>query len=249
MSGRVGCCLRLEGVGVTLGGRPVLDGIDLVLEPGEPVALTGPSGSGKTVLCLVLAGALAPSRGRVHLQGPLELPAGAGAGAGSAGAGGGGGGAGGGDGGAVSWSAGLILQTHGLVQGLTAAENVALPLQARRVPPPEAARRTAQTLADVGLEKHAARPVDGLSGGERQRVGIARAFALDPVVLVADEPTAELDPGNRERVLRLLGNHARNGRIVVVASDDPEVVNSCGRTVVLEHGTLAYPWVAAPAAG
>lgn len=245
MSGRVGCCLRLEGVGVTLGGRPVLDGIDLVLEPGEPVALTGPSGSGKTVLCLVLAGALPPSRGRVHLQGLLEVPAGAGSGTAA------GSGDAGEDGGsdAVSRWAGLILQTHGLVQGLTAAENVALPLQARRFPPAEAARRTAQALADVGLEKHAARPVDGLSGGERQRVGIARAFALDPAVLVADEPTAELDPGNRERVLRLFEAHARNGRVVVVASDDPEVVNSCGRTVVLEHGTLAYPWVAAPAAG
>ncbi len=241
MSAAARTSLRLEGVGVTLGGRPVLDGIDLVLEPGEPVALTGPSGSGKTVLCLVLAGALPPSRGRVHLQGLLEVPVGAGAGTGDAAD----------DGGsdAVSRSAGLILQTHGLVQGLTAAENVALPLQARRVPPAEAARRTAQALADVGLEKHAARPVDGLSGGERQRVGIARAFALDPAVLVADEPTAELDPGNRERVLRLFEAHARNGRVVVVASDDPEVVNSCGRTVVLEHGTLAYPWVAAPAAG
>jgi putative ABC transport system ATP-binding protein len=217
----------------------VLHGIDLVLEPGEPVALTGPSGSGKTILCLVLAGAMPASRGAVRLEGgpateiglpPVPTLAGTGGYAGSD-------------------AAGLVLQTHGLVQGLTATENVALPLQARQVPRAEAARRTAQALSDVGLEKHAARAVDGLSGGERQRVGIARALALDPAVLVADEPTAELDPSNRERVLRLLKLHADKGGIVVIASDDPEIVNSCGRTVVLEHGTLAYPWVAAPTAG
>lgn len=234
-----GLRLRLEGVGVDLGGRPVLDGIHLLLEAGEPVALTGPSGSGKTILCLVLAGALAPSRGTVRLNERPWPAAGDPGRAGTEGA----------DQHMATEVAGLILQTHGLVQGLTATENVALPLQARRVPRPEAARRTAQALADVGLEKHAARPVDGLSGGERQRVGIARALALDPAVLVADEPTAELDPTNRERVLRLLKGHASKGRVVVIASDDPEIVNSCGRTVVLEHGALAYPWAAAPVAG
>jgi putative ABC transport system ATP-binding protein len=239
-----GIRLRLQGVGVDIGGRPVLDRIDLVLEAGELVAVTGPSGSGKTILCLVLAGALPATRGIVRLEGWQASggsPAGsdeassyAGSEAGSY---------------AGSDAAGLVLQTHGLVQGLTATENVALPLQARRIPRAEAAARTAQALADVGLEKHAARPVDGLSGGERQRVGIARAFALDPLVLVADEPTAELDPTNRERVLRMLRAHAAKGRIVVIASDDPEIVNSCGRTVVLEHGMLAYPWAAAPVAG
>lgn len=218
--------LVLEGVGLDLGGRPVLHDVDLELHGGEPVALTGPSGSGKTLLCMVMAGALTVTRGTVRLDRPADggsslgglQPAGTGSGA-----------------------SGLVLQTHGLVQGLTAEENVALPLQARRVDRDEAARRCAQALADVGLTRHAPRLVDELSGGERQRVGIARALAVDPTVLVADEPTSELDPGNRERVLRLLTAHARAGRIVVIASDDPEIVGACGHVVTLERGTLAPP--------
>lgn len=225
----VSACLVADKVGVELGGRRVLEDVDLMLESGRPVAVTGPSGSGKTVLCLVLAGALRPTRGRVWLvrEGGGDVPeprdASSGSGAGQA----------------PGYLAGLVLQTHGLVSGLTAEENVALPLQARRVDRAEVATRTARALFDVGLEKHAARPVDELSGGERQRVGIARAIALDPTVLIADEPTSELDPGNRERVLALLADLARRGRVVAIASDDPEVVAGCRSIVVLERGTVA----------
>ena len=215
--------LVLEGVGLDLGGRKVLDDIDLVVEGTLPLAVTGPSGAGKTVLCLVMAGAVAPSRGVVR----VDWPTGAVVGVGPAG------------GGAGSGTTGLVLQTHGLVQGLTAEENVGLALQARRVDPREAARRAAQALGDVGLTRHAARLVDELSGGERQRVGIARALALDPTVLIADEPTSELDPGNRERILRLLTARSESGRIVAIASDDPEIIAACGRVVTLERGTLA----------
>ncbi|MGH8980392.1 MAG: ABC transporter ATP-binding protein [Acidimicrobiales bacterium] len=215
--------VRLEGAGVDLGGSAVLDGVDLVLEGGEAVALTGPSGSGKTVLCLLLAGVLEPARGRMWVE--LGRPARAIAVAGGPSADG--------------ITTGLILQTHGLVSGLTAEENVALPLQSRKVPRDEATRRTARALADVGLTPHAARPVDELSGGERQRVGIARALASDPAILIADEPTAELDPGNRNRVLDLLSELARVGRIVVIASDDPEVVAICHRVLVLDAGRIA----------
>lgn len=240
----VGLRLVADGVGVELAGRKVLDGVSLSLDAGRPVAITGPSGSGKTVLCLVLAGALSPTVGRVRLDrldgqlstrrtardegdgadpAPIsetEAPRNRTAGA-------------------PGYLAGLVLQTHGLVSGLTAEENVALPLQARRVERAEVAARTARALYDVGLEKHAGRPVDELSGGERQRVGIARAIALDPTVLVADEPTSELDPGNRERVLTLFTGLARRGRVVVIASDDPEVAAACGSVVILERGFVA----------
>lgn len=205
--------LRLRAVSVELVHHPALSGVDLVVEPGVPVAVTGPSGSGKTVLCLVLAGAMAPSSGSVELDGrPLSRH---------------------------ETRIGLVLQHHGLVGGLTAAENVAVPLQARRLPGQEIGDRCAVALGALGLAPLAGRLVDELSGGERQRVGIARALAGDPTILVADEPTAELDPDNRAKVLDLLLRHAAAGRIVVVASDDPEVVGVFPSVVTLAQGRTA----------
>lgn len=208
-----GRTLQLEQVGVDLGGRAVLEAIDLVIDAGVPVGLTGPSGSGKTILCLVLARALAPSRGHVLLDGRPFVS---------------------GD----ETPVGFVLQTHGLVGGLTAEENVALPLQARRLGRVEIASRSSRALASVSLADQAARPVEELSGGERQRVGIARALAGDPLVLIADEPTSELDPENRERVLGLLMAHAETPRIVLVASDDPDIVTAFPRVVELHRGRI-----------
>ncbi len=208
-----GRTLELDQLGVDLGGQAVLEAIDLVVSGGVPVGLTGPSGSGKTVLCLVLAGALAPTRGHVLLDGRRFIP---------------------GDEAPV----GLILQTHGLVGGLTAEENVALPLQARGLERNEIGERSFQALASVGLADQATRQVEELSGGEHQRVGIARALAGDPVVLIADEPTAELDPENREIVVGLLLAHATTRNIVVVASDDPEIVAAFPRVVELNRGRI-----------
>jgi len=205
--------LRLEGVVIERKGRRLLGPLDLAIEAGVPLAFTGPSGSGKTVLCLVLAGAVVPTHGRVSLEG-RPFVAGA------------------------ETSIGLVMQTHGLMAGLTAEENVAIPLQARHLEPTEISRRTALALESVGLASEASRPVDDLSGGERQRVGVARAMAGDPLVLVADEPTAELDPGNRQRVLSLLAEHADLGNFVVVASDDPEVVDAFPRKIELSDGHI-----------
>jgi putative ABC transport system ATP-binding protein len=204
--------LELVHLGVDLGGHAVLEGIDLVVDGGVPMALTGPSGSGKTVLCLVLAGALVPSLGRVQLNGE---PFGAG-----------------------KTSIGLILQSHGLAEGLTADENVALPLQARGLSRTDIARRASRALASVGLGGLGTRRVEELSGGEHQRVGIARALAADPAVLIADEPTSELDPDNREVVLGLILEHAAKSNIVVVASDDPEVVATFPQVVELDRGRI-----------
>lgn len=225
--------LHLDQVCVDLGGRTVLDDVNLVLRAGDAVGLTGPSGSGKTVLALVLAGALQATRGTVRLDWGLgpdgpDTSEDGGPGAQEVA----------GPSESVSTVSGLVLQVHGLVDGLSAEENVALPLQARRIDRAAVARRVAQALRDVDLVKHATRPVEELSGGERQRVGIARALAIEPLVLVADEPTAELDSGNRERVLRLLTARAEGGAIVVIASDDPEVLAICGRVLVLDRGRV-----------
>ena len=111
------------------------------------------------------------------------------------------------------------------------------------MPALEIARHCAGALDSVGLGREAARPVEQLSGGERQRVGVARAAAGDPLVLVADEPTAELDPDNRSRVLALLAGLGAAGSIVVVASDDPEVVATSPLVVELAEGRI----VSAPA--
>jgi putative ABC transport system ATP-binding protein len=208
--------LELRGVDVELGGRTVLAHIDAVIAPGSPVGVAGASGSGKSVLCLVASGALTPTRGEVRYDG-RPFP---------------------GDG---SVARGIVLQSHGLVGGLTAAENVSLPMQVRGVPRAEVLTRAGAALASVGLGEHAGRSVDELSGGERQRVGIARALAGDPAVLVADEPTAELDADNRSRVLALLVRHAERGNVVLVASDDPEVLDVCGALLDLERGRLVAP--------
>jgi putative ABC transport system ATP-binding protein len=140
---------------------------------------------------------------------------------------------GGGQGGII----GVVLQSHGLASGLTAEENVALPLQARGLDPDETARRCREALAAVDLDGAARRVVDGLSGGQRQRVGVARALATEPDVLVADEPTAELDPANRSRVLSLMLDGPPE-RIVLVASNDPEVAAACHQVLHLRDGRI-----------
>lgn len=210
-AGRADGGLEAAGVDLELAGRRVLDGVDLRVEPGEPVAVTGPSGSGKTALCLVLAGALPPTRGRVRLHGqPLGR----------------------------STPVGLVLQGHGLVAGLSAGENVALPLQERGLDPAAVAEQAGDALAAVGLAGRLQRLVEDLSGGERQRVGVARAIAGDPDLVVADEPTSELDPDNRARVLDLLLGGPGARRVVVVASDDPEVIGRVGRAIRLDRGRV-----------
>ncbi len=205
--------LRAESATVAFDGRTVLGPIDLVLDAGVPTALTGPSGSGKSLLCLALAGALPLTGGRVVYAGrPMAADDGVGV--------------------------GLVLQNHGLVPALTAQENVALPLQARGLARGDIAAACDRALAAVGLAALGGRPVDELSGGERQRVGVARALAGEPRILVADEPTAELDPENRERVLALLTAPTDPARVVVVASDDPEVITAFPLVIELADGLV-----------
>jgi putative ABC transport system ATP-binding protein len=206
--------LEAAGLGVSLDGRVVLDDVDLVALAGEPVAVSGPSGSGKSVLLHALGGLLPATSGQVLLDGaPLESTDAA-----------------------ARARFGVVLQSLGLASGLTSEENVALPLQSRGLDRDEVASRCAEALAAVGLEATAGRMVDDLSGGQRQRVGVARALAGSPEILLADEPTAELDPASRARVLSLLlGNP---GVIVLMASNDPEVCEACRHVVHLRDGRV-----------
>ncbi|HEY6538845.1 MAG TPA: ATP-binding cassette domain-containing protein [Candidatus Dormibacteraeota bacterium] len=208
--------IRAEGVRVVIGSRTILDGVDLEVRAGEVVAVTGPSGSGKTTLMMVLAGLQATEGGRVLLDGePMVAAEGA------------------------ENRVGIVLQNHGLVSILTAAENVSLPLQARRVAPDQIAARTKDALHSVGLDDASGHLAEDLSGGQRQRVGVARALASDPELLIADEPTSELGAEARHQVLALLRRHADRGRIVVLASHDTEVVAACDRCLRLLDGRPA----------
>ncbi len=205
--------IRATPLVVTIDGRRILDQVDFEARSGELVAVTGPSGSGKTTLMMVLAGLQVPSSGRVLVDGRALAP-------------------GSPDRGRV----GVILQNHGLVSILTAAENVALPLQARGLPSAEIASRIREALHSVGLDEAADHLAEDLSGGQRQRVGVARALAANPELMIADEPTSELAADARHQVLALLRAQADHGSIVVLASHDQEVVDACDRSLQLLDG-------------
>lgn len=208
--------LRAEDVVLERGGRRILDGVTLVAEPGAVTAVTGPSGSGKTSLLFLLAGLVAPDAGRVTLAGRElgELPT------------------------STRRSMSFVPQTYGLALSLDAAENVAVALQARRVPAEEVSRRTTAALESLGLVGIGHHQVDELSGGQRQRLAVARALVVEPDVVVADEPTAELDADNRALVLSLLLACAARGAVVVLSSHDPDVTDACSRVLRLADGKL-----------
>ena len=178
---------------------------------GEVLGITGPSGSGKSSVIYVLAGLAPPHSGRVHYADRPVAPGG----------------------GAAS---GLILQHHHLPGMLTAHEAVSLPLQARGVDRPEVTERSDRILLALGLGDQAHQLISELSGGQRQRVAVARALADDPELILADEPTAGLDPESRTVVLNHLTEAARAGAIVIIASTDTELIDNCTSVVTLAGG-------------
>ncbi|MDH3519964.1 MAG: ABC transporter ATP-binding protein [Myxococcales bacterium] len=211
-------------------GRPaltVLGGVDLDVAAGEVVAVLGPSGSGKTTLLGLLAGLDQPTEGAVTLDG-VAL-------------------------GALSEDeraalraerVGFVFQSFQLVQTLTALENVLVPLEllpaSRRPAPSEAERRARDWLERVGLGNRLDHYPAQLSGGEQQRVGIARAFANDPRVLFADEPTGNLDRETGGEVVELLLTLNRElGTTLVVVTHDSELAGRATRIVHLAGGRIA----------
>jgi putative ABC transport system ATP-binding protein len=211
--------LSARGLRYHVGDRTIVEGVDVDALGGAMLAICGPSGAGKSTVLTLLGGLLPPDSGTVTLD---DAPVGVGDVA-------------------LRQRVGLVLQGYGLVTALTARENVAITLQARRVARDEVRRRTAGVLEQVGLTDVADHLIEDLSGGQQQRVAIARALVGEPDVLLADEPTAELDADNRERIVALLSAHARRGAIVVLASHDPDVVAYSDDMVELDGGRVVPP--------
>jgi putative ABC transport system ATP-binding protein len=141
---------------------------------------------------------------------------------------------------------GIVFQGYGLLSLLTAAENVELAQQAQRVPRAQIVRDVPPALEAVGLLARADHLLEELSGGEQQRVAVARALVGGPDVVLADEPTAELDEANRVRVTSLLLDVAASGRLLVIATHDPAVAALCSHHFTISGGRVG---LAPPAAG
>jgi putative ABC transport system ATP-binding protein len=206
-----------HALGVAGPQGPLLADVSLEARPGRLLAVTGSSGSGKTTLLSVLGGLVRPDTGTVAYDGqPVGTRTGE-----------------------PRPGTALVLQSYGLVPSLTAEENVAVALRARRVAPGDDVRRAHAALERVGVADLAERLVTELSGGQLQRVAVARALAVEPDVLLADEPTSELDEHNRDVVVAEIRAEARRGAVVVLATHDPEVAEMCDEELHLVDGRVA----------
>lgn len=200
----------------------VLDGVDVSLQAGERVALLGASGSGKSTLLHMLAGLDVPTAGEVTLTG-IRLDTLSAAAAARL----------------RNRALGFVYQFHHLLMEFSAVENVALPLMIGGMSARRAQREARALLARVGLADHAGKRPAKLSGGERQRVAIARALATRPPVVLADEPTGNLDEVTGAEVYELMLELNREvGTAFVVATHDVALARAAGRILRLERGRL-----------
>lgn len=215
MSGMV---LRVQALGLRRGERGVLAEVTFEVRRGELVALMGPSGSGKTTILRVVAGLEPFQSGTVQVE-DLAIDSGAGIPPTTLRA--------------LRRKVGMVFQFHHLFEHLPAIKNVWLaPVHAHGVPLHDAERRARELLAALGVEHRAAALPRELSGGEAQRVAIARALAVDPPLLLMDEPTASLDPARRMELRDLLQGLLRDGRTLIVATHDEEFARSCASRVL-----------------
>ncbi|THG30989.1 ABC transporter ATP-binding protein [Naasia lichenicola] len=201
--------------------RAVTD-VDLELHPGELVVLRGPSGSGKTTLLNMLGGLDRPTSGEVwigdrelSIASEDELSA------------------------LRSSTLGFVFQSFALLPMLTAAENIEVPLRILRTDPAERDARVRELLDLVGLGQHANQRPDELSGGQQQRVGIARALANRPQVLIADEPTGQLDSRTAVAMMTLISELVHEqGAAGIVSTHDPLMASFADRTMAIHDGHL-----------
>jgi putative ABC transport system ATP-binding protein len=214
----------------TLGDSEVyaLRDLNLKIEAGEYVAVMGPSGSGKSTLLNLLGLLDRPNAGTYLLEGrdvttlnPEEQAR------------------------VRSERIGFVFQSFHLVPRLTAAENIALPMMLAGIPPTERQRRVAQALREFGLEDRATHRPDQLSGGQRQRVAIARATVMHPAVILADEPTGNLDRATGEEVVRLLEELNRQGVTLIVVTHDQTMGARARRQIHMLDGAVASDSVGA----
>ena len=214
--------IRFDSVGKRfISGFQALDDVSFELESGEMVFLTGHSGAGKSTLLKLIALMDRPTRGNILIDSqPVQRFAAR-------------------DVPAYRRTLGLVFQDHRLLFDRSVFDNVALPLIVAGLPHAQIAKQVQATLERVGIaDKARASPIT-LSGGEQQRVGIARAVVTRPAILLADEPTGNLDPDLSEEIMRLFLDFQQSGTTVLVASHDLRLVRKLEkRVLVLDHGKL-----------
>lgn len=209
----------------------VLEGLDLEVRQGETIAISGQSGCGKSTLLSLLAGLDTPSGGTILVDGTdlagldeEKLAA------------------------FRARKIGIIFQQFHLMSDLTALENVSLPLEIARHR--DAMARARGVLESVGLSRREGHFPHQLSGGERQRVAIARALVIEPRILLADEPSGNLDTRTGSQVMKLLFELvARHGTTLVLVTHNEELARLCGRVLVLQNGRLVPATTASPVIG
>ena len=203
----------------------VLSGVELAAEAGEMLAIVGPSGSGKSTLLHLLGALDEPDQGEIRIDGEALARLGSRRLAAFR-----------------NRTIGFVFQFHRLLPDFDALENVMLPGRIAGLEPREVKARAADLLSEVGLEERMDHFPTQLSGGERQRVALCRALALEPPLLLADEPTGNLDPASADQVFALLLDLQRRHRTTaVLVTHNPALAARCGRIWRLEDGTLHRP--------
>ncbi|WP_034090310.1 ABC transporter ATP-binding protein [Streptacidiphilus albus] len=218
--------VQVQDLHKTFGSGPTavhaLRGVSFTARRGELTALKGRSGSGKTTLLNLLGGLDRPSSGRITIDGQdlQEL----------------------GEDGLLALRRdriGFVFQSFGLIPILTAAENVGVPMRLRRTAPAEREERVADLLALVGLSDHVNQRPGELSGGQQQRVAIARSLANQPALIIADEPTGQLDSDTGRAIMQLLRAVVRSeGVTALVATHDPQLMELADRVLDLRDGQI-----------
>jgi len=200
---------------------PILKGIDLQIEEGEFIALMGPSGSGKSTLLNIVGCLDRPTSGQFYLLGQEisqtsddELAR------------------------VRREELGFIFQTFNLIGRITVLKNVEVPMMLSGVAREKRKERALNLLESVGIAHRVNFSPQNISGGERQRVAIARALANNPKIIIADEPTGNLDLKNSNEVMKILSNLYKEGKTIIMVTHNPEITENCSRVIRLRDGRI-----------